>query len=118
MKLIDEAKMHNAEPPSPRTLRIYGLREHDWLRILKRQGWKCAICGVSGKVLWNIDHDHLPRYSKLPDEDRARHVRGILCFRCNKYNAPSRNFTANLARNLASYIRKYEKRRDKNAQRK
>lgn len=113
MKLADEAKLHGAEPPSSRTLRIYGLKTHDWLRILKRQGWKCAICGTSGKVLWNIDHEHVKGYAKMSETERAKHVRGILCFRCNKYNAPSQNFTTNIAKNLASYIRKYERRRDR-----
>lgn len=116
MKLRDEAKKHGAEPPTDKTLRIYGLKVHDWLRILKRQGWKCAICQISGpKVQWNVDHAHVPGWSKMSDVDRAKHVRGILCFRCNRYNAPSRNFTAEMSKNLHAYIRKYEKRRDRDS---
>lgn len=113
MKLADEAKKNGVELPSDRTLKIYGLKASDWLRILKRQKWACPLCGVTGKVLWNIDHEHVAGWSKMSDADRAKHVRGILCFRCNRYNAPSRNFTTNMAKKLHTYIQKYEKRRDR-----
>lgn len=112
VKLLDEAAQHEAEPPTDKTLRRYGLTSTDWLLILKRQGWKCAICGVRGRVLWNIDHAHVPGWHNMPDEERSVHVRGILCFRCNRYNVPSRNFTHDMAKNLQIYIRKYEKRRN------
>lgn len=111
MKLIDEAKQNGATPPTNKTLRTYGLTQTDWLRILKRQKWGCAICKISGEVLWNIDHEHIAGWSRMPDKDRSRHVRGILCFRCNRYNAPSR-MTGEEAHNLKLYITRYEKRRD------
>lgn len=109
MKLTDEAKKHDATPPSERTCAKYGLTQEDWMLILKRQGWECAICGIQGEVLWNIDHEHVAGWHKMSDEDRALHVRGILCFRCNKWHAPSRSSTK-LAKNFAKYITAYEKR--------
>lgn len=113
MKLVDEAASHGITPPTAKTLNRYGLRQSDWLRILKRQGWACAICRVGGDALYNIDHEHYPGWSKMLYAERSKFVRGILCFRCNKYNAPSRNFTTEMAANLAKYIRNYERRRDR-----
>lgn len=100
------------KPPTLRTLQKYGLNQEGWLAILKRQGGKCAICrkGEDG-TLWNIDHEHAPGWTNMSDEDRARHVRGILCFHCNKYKAPSR-MTKDEAQRLSRYISNYERRRD------
>lgn len=53
-----------------------GLSKADYLKMLKLQNSKCAICsltqGDTGKKL-SVDHDHLTSY-----------IRGLLCSRCNQ----------------------------------
>ena len=53
----------------------YGISEAEWLAVLKAQGGGCAVCGGDngGKTL-STDHDH-----------KTKRVRGLLCFRCNRY---------------------------------
>lgn len=66
-------------PPRLDRLRKYGLTEEQYLKMGRSQGWKCAICRRYPKKLrLNIDHQHA---KKVQD----RWVRGLLCFRCNKY---------------------------------
>ena len=55
-----------------------------------QQGGACAICGISPKRLL-IDHEHLPGYKKLPTRERARAVRGLLCWVCNLYRVGKNN---------------------------
>lgn len=61
-----------------RLLSDYGMKQADYLRMLKAQGGKCKLCGVEnhgrGKRFryWNIDHDH-----------KTGAVRGLLCHICN-----------------------------------
>jgi formate dehydrogenase maturation protein FdhE len=44
-------------------------------RLFAEQGGVCAICGSPPKTrALHIDHDH-----------RANRVRGLLCFRCNRW---------------------------------
>lgn len=57
--------------------RKYGITEADYQAMLQTQGGKCAICGRPPKPGKNlcVDHEH----------SKARTIRGLLCFRCNKY---------------------------------
>jgi hypothetical protein len=70
----------------------YGITNEEWLAIDVAQGGKCAICGVSGKLV--VDHCH--------ETDR---VRGLLCQPCNKLlgNAKDREETLLAA---IEYLRK------------
>jgi Recombination endonuclease VII len=68
-----------------RTYRLaqYGLTEEDFARMLKEQGYACAMGGEpfkDGDLIF-IDHDH----ACCPDEKRScgRCVRGLLCLGCN-----------------------------------
>ena len=59
-----------------RTLRVYGLTEAEWDKLVEEQADRCAICrtdkpGGRGER-WHIDHDHV-----------TGQVRGLLCHRCN-----------------------------------
>jgi len=110
-----EAADLGIEPPSQSTLMKYGISRMDWLTMLARQGWKCAICRrIRGR--WNIDHEHIPGWSKLAPEERKIYVRGVLCWYCNKEIVPS-NLTARDAKNMSTYLAKYEARRNKWLQR-
>lgn len=108
--LQDEAQRRYVRIPQARTLAKYGLTQESWLSILYRQEWKCPICHRE-EVLWNTDHQHVRGYYKMGAQERAKHVRGILCWHCNKEHAPS-NMTAEFARRLASYLEVYENLRD------
>jgi len=88
-------------PPSAKTLARYGLSAEEWLAILERQFGVCAVCGrlpnppkprllKSGEVRqlgpqFNIDHDHIKGFKKLPPEKRKQHVRGVVCHYCNRF---------------------------------
>lgn len=52
-------------------LKRYGLVLEDYDRMLEAQGGRCAICGLSNRVL-GIDHCH-----------KTNKVRAILCINCN-----------------------------------
>lgn len=62
---------HHGSTRSFHLKRRYGVDETtvEWLRL--QQGGLCAICRA-GKAA-HVDHDHV-----------KRHVRGILCFNCNR----------------------------------
>lgn len=65
-----------------RTLRVkYGLTPEQYLAMLEYQGGRCAIClRLPGKARLNVDHDH-----------KTGHVRGLICFTCNKMFAHLRD---------------------------
>lgn len=50
----------------------YGLDHNLFLKILKRQNGKCAICSTLFLGKFSVDHDH-----------DANYVRGLLCNSCN-----------------------------------
>lgn len=53
--------------------RLYGLSYEDYLSLLERQEFKCAICKKkAGKRRLSVDHNHT-----------TNKVRGLLCDRCN-----------------------------------
>lgn len=56
-----------------RTLRLLGVTEADYRRMLEAQGGVCAICGGTPELRnYAVDHDHA-----------TGRVRGLLCRRCN-----------------------------------
>lgn len=103
------AAANGIKAPTDRTMKHYGLTEYAWLRIMETQGWKCPICLGSGDKVWNIDHFHISGWKWMSGEEKARFVRGILCANCNYRHAPSRMKSGH-AKNLASYLGKYERR--------
>lgn len=109
--LRTEAAAHDIRIPTARTLAQYGLTERAWLVIFHGQQWECPICCAKA-AHWNIDHQHVPGWKKMKAKERVKFVRGILCWRCNKNNAPS-NLSAAEAFRLAQYLQSYESRRDK-----
>ncbi len=96
--------------PSKATLQKYGLSAGEWLLILQRQGWVCAVCGkqpTTGK--FNIDHDHVPGWKKMTAAVRSLHVRGLLCFFCNKYYV-GRCITVAKAEAVVKYLQQHAQR--------
>ena len=96
-------------PPRPETLRKYGLTEADWYALLARQGGVCVVCEkLPSSGRFNVDHDHVPGWKKMPDHLRKLHVRGLLCFFCNKYYV-GRCVTAAKSRNVTKYLENHER---------
>lgn len=96
--------------PKKQTLDKYGLSESEWREIALRQGDVCAVCGKlpsSGRL--NVDHQHVPKYSKLPPETRKRFVRGLLCYWCN-YHVMAHGISIRKLRNALDYLINYERR--------
>lgn len=63
-------------------LRLYGLTEADYARLVEDQDGRCAICqtddpGSSKYGNWSVDHDH------VAEDIGVMHVRGLLCTDCN-----------------------------------
>jgi hypothetical protein len=110
LTLAQQAERLGIRPPTPPTLKRYGLTEDDWLELLAGQGWVCAVC-LRRVVTWNTDHEHVARWKTLPPEERRRYVRGVLCIHCNYRKVPSRQDAAEAAR-VAAYLERYEARRD------
>lgn len=97
--------------PSTKTLDKYGLSYGLWYHIAFLQGDVCGVCGKlpkSGRL--NVDHEHVKNYAKLPPEQKRKHVRGLLCFRCNKFFA-MRGMTEKIACRLVKYLVAYAERR-------
>lgn len=72
--------MGKTEPNSKRNrylLKRFGITEDQYNDLLREQQSACAICQAPAsqfKTKLAVDHDHV-----------SRHVRGLLCFRCNKF---------------------------------
>jgi len=78
----------------------YGIDIHQYLEILKRQDYKCAICGKRpkpGQKALAVDHSH-----------KTGHIRGALCVHCNtnvlKYLKDNKALYAGLANYLMTAL--------------
>lgn len=76
-----------------------------------RQRGVCAACGRAVDKLV-IDHEHVRGWKELPDEERKRYVRGLLCIRCNWRFLPV-GLSGEIATRISKYLAAYERRRDK-----
>lgn len=71
----------------------FGLTPEQYETMLARQGGVCAICGFPPKTRrLAVDHDH----------GESKRVRGLLCFRCNKYRVGTN--TVATARLVLAYL--------------
>jgi hypothetical protein len=76
-----------------RLVSAYGLTPEQYETMLARQGGVCAICGHPPKTRrLAVDHDH----------GESKRVRGLLCFRCNKYRVGTN--TVATARLVLAYL--------------
>lgn len=104
-------KAKTARVPTVITLKKYGLTEREWKAILKRQGGVCGVCQclpASGTL--HIDHHHVPKWKKMPSEERKKFVRGLVCQMCNRFYI-TRGITVEKAQGVLNYLKAYEKRR-------
>lgn len=93
-----------AKVPRLATLKKYGMTAWEWVLTLHGQGGVCAVCKKlpkNGRLC--IDHDHVKGWKKLPAAERRKHVRGLLCYFCNRYCA-SRSVTVESAAALLEYL--------------
>lgn len=62
----------------------YGITLDTWTKMFDSQNGVCWICQTMPKSgILCVDHRHVPKYKKLPIEEKAKEVRGLLCFSCN-----------------------------------
>jgi len=79
-------------------LKKYGITQKQWLGIYKLQKGLCPIClkkilkpgNKLGKRAANVDHDH-----------KTGRVRGLLCYRCNRFTIGRTRSTEQIRRVLA-----------------
>jgi hypothetical protein len=101
--------------PSAETLARYGLTLEAWHAIACRQGGVCGACKrlpASGRLC--IDHEHATGWRLMPDEERAKYVRGLLCYRCNRFYL-AQGMTRETALGAAAYLEAYEARGEHDA---
>lgn len=109
--LRKQAEARGIRIPAPATVAKYGWTEREWLQMLADQGWECPICEKAPRTgRFVTDHEHVPGWSKMPDEERKQYVRGITCWTCNRYLL-ARGISAKVARNVARYLDTYSARR-------
>jgi hypothetical protein len=85
-RLRKRRKQSKEDIKNKRLLSTYGISLSLYKCLLDIQKNKCAICGNAPKNMsLNVDHRHVPKYKKLPPEEKKTEVRGLLCFRCNKF---------------------------------
>jgi len=92
-------KMYNKEQAAlykrKQTVEKYGITEADYERMYTAQNGCCAICkkhSSNFKRRLNIDHNH-----------KTGQVRGLLCYRCNKFVVGRHTYQTAL--NLVEYLK-------------
>jgi len=103
--------------PSKATLKKYGLSEQEWIVLYNKHDGRCYICGVpfdgsdrGGKErLACVDHEHVNGFKKMSPEDKKKHLRGMLCYQCNRLVAQKSN-TINKMYKAIEYLERYESR--------
>jgi hypothetical protein len=93
--------------PSRATLRKYGLSWSDWVCLRPSQG--CSICEKvpkSGRLC--IDHEHVRGFKGMTAAEKRKHVRGLACFRCNRYKIAAN--TLDSATRVVQYLRRHQER--------
>lgn len=96
--------------PSKQTLKKYGLTEDEWLSLYNKYGGRCHVClriPQNATRNMHVDHEHIPNWIKLPPEERKRHVRGLICYSCNRFRL-TKGTTRKTAKNLHRYLERYE----------
>jgi hypothetical protein len=73
----------------------YGLSLVEWNLLMERQAFACAICGATDRR-FAVDHSH----------NGSCHVRGILCFNCNRGIGLLAD-SPELLRAAAAYLERY-----------
>lgn len=120
------------DPPSAGTLARYGLTAAEWLAICRRQRCVCPVClKPFGDRKLVTDHEHVKgfkarrrrktkkarngerkviRVRVMSQEERKRHVRGVVHAWCNSYIRAW--LTLERAESIVEYLRAHRDRRD------
>lgn len=109
--LARAARRRGIKPPTTATLRRYGIVEGDWLALLAAQGWRCPVCErAAGGLRLNVDHEHVPGWKRMPPEERATYVRGVICVRCN-WRVVGHHADPDELERVVDYLRAYDARK-------
>ena len=93
-------------PPTPATLRTYGLSFEDWLALVQLDGAVCAVCGrLPPSARLHIDHVHTPGWRQMDPEERRLFVRCLACSQCNRYVIGRSATLSKLRRAVAVFAR-------------
>jgi hypothetical protein len=109
-KLSAKDKARNA-----RLYSTYGITLEEYKDIYKQQKGQCLLCERKYKIL-NVDHVHIKGFKKMLPEDKHTHVRGLLCFRCNKFTVGGLEIHKNarqILNNIVQYGERYMLKGDK-----
>lgn len=76
----------------------YGITQDQWEKMFLRQKGKCPVClkpilkpgNPQGKRAAAVDHDH-----------KSKRVRGLTCYRCNRFTIGRNRDTSKLKRLIA-----------------
>lgn len=96
--------------PSKQTLRKYGLTEQEWLAQYNKYGGRCHCCLKLPKNATrnlHVDHEHIKNWDKLLPEERKKFVRGLCCYRCNRFRLLN-DTDRRVAKNMLRYLERYE----------
>lgn len=96
--------------PTRATLAKYGLSLPAWKRLVRLQDGLCGVCRtipLSGVL--HIDHEHVPGWKRLPERERRKYVRGLLCYPCNKFGVGGVRGLAH-AEAISQYLDRYDRR--------
>lgn len=103
-----EGRKITIKEPLLATLKKYGLSLDNWKELLRTQGYRCPVCKRILEKRINIDHNHVRGWRKMTDENRKKHVRGLLCFFCNKYYV-GKAITVEKSENVTAYLKRHER---------
>ena len=81
---------------SDKRYKKYGITQEEYLRIVRLQEYKCAVCFKEDKINLSVDHNH-----------KTGKLRGIICNRCNMALGNVGD-SPQVLRSLANYLEKHE----------
>jgi hypothetical protein len=103
-------KMLKPKVPTKITLEKYGLNPELYRLMAECQGNVCYVCQKLPKSeRLNVDHFHVKGFKKMAPEEKRKHIRGLLCFFCNRYYV-GRCITIAKAKRVVEYLEAYERR--------
>jgi hypothetical protein len=100
-------------PPSPQTLKRYGLTVEVWYNLLDFVDGRCPICQrqFTNDFRPVIDHEHgIKNWKKIKPEQKSSFVRGVTCNYCNRFRIPKRSKelpVVEIVTNLLNYLEDY-----------
>ena len=108
-RYLEDLVESQLRPPSPKTLKTYGLTAETWYAHLDLQGGCCPVCGLEFTPERRpvVDHFHARGYKKMSAENKAKQVRGLLHSYCNFHLIP-KGMTTEKAYNVYVYLSDFD----------